>query len=140
MSNSNMSMVVRHQLAVMEVRHVGNLLDRVHLRNSNVCNFFISERKHKVWIVIFLVRSLRTFCLIPMLQRLCCYGGTKRPYYLCLDNIELLKNYSSYFAPNTHPLNLRQLSFERYCCFVCFDLVSLLLACLLSCQPRVPMT
>ena len=31
----------------------GNLLHRVHLRISNICNFFISEQKHKVWVVIF---------------------------------------------------------------------------------------
>ena len=36
----------------LEVRHFGNLPHRVHLRISNVCNFFISERKHKVWVVI----------------------------------------------------------------------------------------
>ena len=29
----------------------------VHLRNSSICNFFISEQKPKVWVVIFLVRS-----------------------------------------------------------------------------------
>ena len=38
----------------MEVRHSGNLLHRVHLKISNVCNFLISERKHKVVVVIFL--------------------------------------------------------------------------------------
>ena len=32
-----------------------------------------------------------------------CYGGRKRQYYLCIDNIEPLKKYSSCFAPNTHP-------------------------------------
>ena len=41
----------------LEVGHNGNLLDQVQLKISNVCNFLISERKHKVWVVIFLVRS-----------------------------------------------------------------------------------
>ena len=32
-----------------------------HFRTSNVCNFFISEQKHKMWAVIFLVRTEQTF-------------------------------------------------------------------------------
>ena len=44
-------------LKKLEVRHFGNLLNRVHLRISNVCYIYISERKYKVRVVIFLDRN-----------------------------------------------------------------------------------
>ena len=56
MSNSNTSSNTSASCS-LEVRHFGNLLHRVHLKISNVCNFFITERKHKVWVVIFLDRN-----------------------------------------------------------------------------------
>ena len=52
MSNSNTSSNTSASCS-LEVRHFGNLLHRVHLRISNVCNSFISERKHKVWVIFF---------------------------------------------------------------------------------------
>ena len=60
MSNSNMSSNTSARCSLMikmEVCHFGNLLHRVQLRISNFCNLFISERKHEVWVVVFLVRS-----------------------------------------------------------------------------------
>ena len=42
--------------AVLEDGHFENPLPRVHLGISNVCNFLISEQKHKVWVLIFLIR------------------------------------------------------------------------------------
>ena len=56
MSNSNMSSDISvFPAEKMEVRPFGNLHHRVYLRISNVCNFFISERKHKERVVFFLV-------------------------------------------------------------------------------------
>ena len=41
----------------LEVCHFANLLHRVHLKFQTSLTFFISERKQKVWAVIFLVGS-----------------------------------------------------------------------------------
>ena len=56
-SNTSSNTSASCSLKKMEVGHVENLLHRFHLRISNVCNFFISERKHQVWVVIFLDRN-----------------------------------------------------------------------------------
>ena len=56
--------VVIHQLFTAE--RIGrppfwNPLPRVHLGISNVCNFLINEQKHKVWVLVFLIRPQGTF-------------------------------------------------------------------------------